>query len=212
MLLISSAQPCSSNPVWLLLGGNLADRDPSRHTSERSDSLSGTILFHSHMRTPSLKHFQNHSLSHRPSIHLQATIYKDRRIFDTIFWIASELTSFKAFQVNPCLNSASGQMGTNIATSRGQGGMQQTSLQNIRWFLNRHLSRISAILPWFLYVYAVTPEYKWNSKDYTVFCRDSTSFGTMGPWFPRFPGTPGFTIMAVLNLHSDSTCGYYLWI
>jgi len=52
MVLIYSAQLCSSNPLWLLLCGNLANRDPSSHTSQRSDSLSGTMLFHSPTRTP----------------------------------------------------------------------------------------------------------------------------------------------------------------
>lgn len=104
MLLISSAQPCSSNPVCLLLCGNLANRDLSSHTSERSETgFLELYCFIAIWELPSLKYFQNHSVSRGLSRHLQNTLQRPKNLFHHILHCLWQRTSCKVFQVNACL-------------------------------------------------------------------------------------------------------------
>lgn len=73
------------------------------HKWKIRDRLSGIILFHSHMRTPSLKYFQNHSISHSLSRHLQNTLRRPKNLFHHIMHCLGQRTSCKVFQVNACL-------------------------------------------------------------------------------------------------------------
>lgn len=55
-------------------------RDPSSHTSEISDSLSGTILFHSHTRTQ-VWNTSRTTAFHTDHLDTCRTLFKDRSIF-----------------------------------------------------------------------------------------------------------------------------------
>lgn len=145
MLLISSAQPCSSNSVWWLLCGNLADRDPSADTSERSASLSGTAIWELQVWNTSRT-----AAFHTECLDTCRTLSKDRRIFYLTPYSELSLSKLasrcsKSIHVLTPLLGKCAQTSSLVCVGLGT---QQTSLQYIRQLLNMHVLRVP-LLPCF---------------------------------------------------------------